>query len=305
MILSLGLSPALQRTLIFNEMQLNRVNRALQVEQSAAGKAVNTARALSILNCECMVSGFNGGHNGALIERFLKEHSVISVMTPTAAETRICTTLIDEAAQTITELVEEAPQPDANELLAFKTTNLQLIKESKMLVVSGTLPPYAAPDFYCAFTSVAESCGVPFVIDSHGDALLRILVNKPLVAKLNLHELEKTFNFSAQDDDQVEHYLRELIQRGARNVFMTCGAEAAWLVTPERCVRMMPPPIRVHRNPIGSGDCTTAGLAARLLGGTHSLENAIRFALACGSANVESLVPADFSRARAEELYRL
>jgi tagatose 6-phosphate kinase len=301
MILCLGLAPALQRTMIFKSLEVNEVNRAVSVVISAAGKSVNTARALASLGGRCRVAGFNGGVNGDMINRLLDEYDVDSALTRMSAETRICTTLIDEGGGSVTELVEEAPLPSDDEIQAFVDTNVKLIESCEMLVISGTLPPYAGSDFYCHFTSAAAEAGVPVVIDSHKSALLSVLADKPVMAKLNLRELEATFDCTVKTDEQIQLLLNRIIDSGAASVLMTRGREPAWLVTASQTLKIRPPEIERHVSPIGSGDCTTAGIAYKLSLGS-SLEESARFGLACGSANVETLIPADFRVERVLEL---
>ena len=301
MILCLGLTPALQRTLLFKSLEINEVNRALAVAVSAAGKSLNTARALASLGAECKVAGFNGGYNGEQINRFLTEYGVDSALTTMSGETRICSTLLDQESGTVTELVEEAPEPSQTGIQSFVDDNVNLIKHCKMLVISGTLPPYAGDDFYCHFTSVARKLGIPVVIDSHKSALLSVLPDKPLMAKLNLRELEATFDCVVESDDQIEELLKRVLEQGARSVFMTHGKDDAWLVDENQTLKLTPPKIDKHVNPIGSGDCTTAGIAHKLSSGC-SLQEAVAFGIACGSANVETLLPAEFDLQRVLEL---
>lgn len=301
MILCLGLAPALQRTLIFSSFELNAVNRASRVVLSAAGKSLNTARAVANLGGRCCVAGFNGGHNGELVNCYLKEYGIDSAFTPMSAETRICSTLIDKSSGSVTELVEEAPQPNDAEVKAFMDGNVALIRSCEMLVICGTLPPDFEDEFYCHFTSAAASAGVPVVIDSHKQGLLSVLPDMPLMAKLNLRELETTFGCKVECDSQIEDLLKRIISFGAQNVFMTRGGDDSWLVTAGRTIKITPPSIERHLNPIGSGDCTTAGTAVKLQQG-DSLEEAVRFGLACGSANVESLLPAELDLKRVKEL---
>ncbi len=301
MILSLGLTPALQRTLFLKSFEVNEVNRASSVAVSAAGKALNTARVLSFLGADCTVAAFNGGHNGELINDFLVEYGVDSALTPMSGETRICTTVLDQHSGTVTELVEEAPQPTEAEIQSFIHDNLNLVKRSRLLVISGTLPPYAGDDFYCQFTAVARAAGIPVIIDSHKSALLSVLPDKPLLAKLNLRELEATFGCCVESDDQVRELLKRVVRLGAQSVLMTRGKDDAWLVDEHQTLKLTPPRIDKPVNPIGSGDCATAGIAYKLFKGC-SLEEAVVFGLACGSANVETPLPAQFDLKRVSEL---
>lgn len=301
MILCLAIAPALQRTLIFNSLEINEVNRVSSVKISAAGKSLNCARALASLGAHCKVAGFNGGHNGDQVNSYLAEYGVDSALTAMSAETRICTTLLDMDSDTVTELVEEASEPSGSEVQRFVDDNVNLINKSAVLVICGTLPPYIDNDFYCHFTSAAREAGVPVVIDSHKSALLSVLPDKPLMAKLNLRELETTFGCKVENDDRIEQLLKLVVEQGAQSVFMTRGKDDAWLVDDNQILKFTPPSIEKHVNPIGSGDCATAGIAFKLAEGS-SLQEAAAFGLACGSANVETLLPAVLDARRVNEL---
>ena len=267
MILCLGLTPALQRTLIFKSMPLGEVNRVKQLIVSAGGKSLNTARALAVLGVNCKTTGFNGGHNGDLINGFLNEYGVNSGLITMRSETRICTTLIDERSGTVTELVEEAPQPTAEEVENFVCENITLLQESEMLVISGTLPPFVPDDFYQHFTAAAAAADIPVIIDSHKGALLAVLEDKPLMAKLNLQEMETTFGCSAESETQMVELMSRVISAGAQSVFMTQGGDTAYLLEGDQLSKFTPPAIEHHLNPIGSGDCATAGIACSLING--------------------------------------
>jgi 1-phosphofructokinase family hexose kinase len=303
-VLCLGLTPALQRTMLFDRLETDEVNRAKQVVESAAGKAVNTARALATLGTPAETTGFNGGETGRKLTAFLKTYGVgTEALTPMRAATRICSTLIDAATGTVTELVEEAPAPGAASVARFVRENLKRAQTASMLVISGTLPPFAGEDFYVPFAKAAGAAGVPVVIDSHRTALLRVLAERPLLAKLTVRELETTLGESLGTERQILRGMSALLEKGACGVFVTQGGKAAYLATPRGAWRFAPPKIARPLNPIGSGDCTTAGVVHALLSGKR-LRDAVRFGLACGSANVESLTPADVDAARVRALAR-
>jgi 1-phosphofructokinase family hexose kinase len=303
-ILCLGLTPALQRTLLFDALDINSVNRATCVIESAAGKALNTARALSTLSMPAEVAGLNGGSTGRKIEAFLKKYGVVSAQTAMKAETRICTTLIDLKKGTITELVEEAPDPGETTLRRFKQANLKRLSNASALVISGTLPPFATETFYQSFVHKAVAQHLPVIIDSHKAPLLHLLPEKPLLVKLNWHELETTFQHALKTENQLKRDMMELVALGAQNVVITQGAKATYLLTQDGTFyRLLPPQLAEVVNPIGSGDCTTAGLVYKLLKRRPLLE-ALAFGLACGTANAMTPTPADFDPQLATRLYK-
>lgn len=301
-IFCLGVTPALQRTLLFTRLQSNAVNRACEVHLSPAGKSVNTAYALVRLGCEAVTSGFNGGGTGAEVVRLLEEAGVESRLTPISGATRICSTLLDRSTGSVTELVEEAPPVSGAECARFQGEALSLIRQASALVISGTLPKFLPVDFYVPFILAARERDLPLLIDSHGAALLAALPAAPLIVKMNFQELQTSCGRSPlSSESETLRALYDLQGRGAQNLLVTQGGETAYLLERGGGWRFTPPRLEGVLNPIGSGDSVSAGLMARLLAG-DSLREAVRFGLACGAANAETLLPAHFKAERAEEL---
>jgi len=297
-ILCLGLAPAIQRTLLFPAFEKGRVNRATECHVSPAGKSVNTGIALRRLGQSSVVAAFNGGMAGRVMSKLMKEWDTPACFTRTAGETRTCTTLIESNTGVETELVEEAKPASEAEVAAFVKGNLARLRKSSMLAISGTLAPWVSADFYAQFAALAMELNIPWVIDSHGRGLLAVLGMKPLIAKLNRDELRKTVPANSED---LLANARELMRLGAQNVFVTDGPRPATLVTPEAAWEIPAPDIDKVINPIGSGDCVTAGTIAGLFEGMSLLE-AARLGQGCGSANAATHVPAFFDPAVARKL---
>ena len=303
--LCLGAAPALQRTLLIERLERGEVNRAQQVVESVGGKALNAARALATLGTPAAVAGFNGGVTGRQVVALLKVYGVKhDSLTPIRGVTRICTTLIERAGGGVTELVEPGPAPGAGAVARFRRENLKLVAQSSFLALCGMVPAYLAEEFYAPFARAAAQAGVPVVVDSHSAPLTHVLRERPLLAKLNLLELEKTVGADLRHEPEILSAMGALQAMGAVNVFVTRGAEAAYLLTRQGATwRFTPPDIKSRLNTTGSGDSGTAGVVHALLGG-RSLREAVRCALACGSANAETLTPGELSRERVRVLWR-
>ncbi len=304
-ILCFGVTPVWQRTLAVNQLAPGEVIRVCKLGESSGGKALNAARALAALGAKVVVTGLNGGASGAQVVKHLQSYGISTQhLTSMRAATRVCTTLIDNSTGKVTELVEEAPDPGVAALRRFTSSGLKLIVDASMLVVCGTLPPFAADDFYLPFVKAAKEAGVPVVIDSHRAALLNTLCECPLVVKMNVQELERTVQREVSDERQILSGMRQLQALGARNVVVTRGAQAVYLLTQQRKVwRLAPPEVSMRLNPVGSGDCMTAGIAYKLIRG-GSIKEAVSFGMACGSANVETFTAAEIHADRVAELFR-
>jgi 1-phosphofructokinase family hexose kinase len=287
-----GLTPCLQRTLEFDAVTTGAVNRIKKVTETVGGKQINTAQLVQTLGGCARTIGFCGGANGHKLRDLLEAKGLFMESVPVAGNTRICQTLIDHAAQDVTELVEELPPVSAAEQRAFIDHFLKMRADASLITLSGTLPPGFPADFYRTLIAGAEA---PVIVDTHGPALLESIQAAPLLVKLNEHELARTFG-----SDLIDEGAHKLLGQGVEWVLVTRGAAGAVLFSPTERHDFSAPKIHAL-NPIGSGDAVTAGIAYALSQHRRVAE-AVQFGLACGSAQAETLVSGVFDPARAREL---
>ena len=283
MIITLGTTPTVQKTLTFNRVTIDAVNRATSVHHHASGKAINVARVLRVLGEPCLALGFVGGDPGKFIRHDLStlniQHDFVEVEPPT----RTCTTLLDRENETATELVEEAADVpvDAYETLFNKLR--QQLTNAKVLVLAGTLTPNAPADFYGRCVQAAVEAKVPVILDAKGPPLEKALGRKPTVIKPNLGELEHTVGRALESQEAVRSAVRELIALGPQWAVITAGSKPTVVSDGKQFWTITGPKLNAL-NPIGSGDSFNAGLAAGVARGQSMLESA-RLGMACGAAN--------------------
>ena len=87
----------------------DEVNRAREVTEYASGKGINVARVLTQLGEAALAAGFEGGRRGDFLIEDCARWNVPTDFVRVTGETRLCTTIIERASGTVTELVEEAP----------------------------------------------------------------------------------------------------------------------------------------------------------------------------------------------------
>jgi tagatose 6-phosphate kinase len=282
MILTLGPTPALQRTMIFERLTVDAVNRAGEVRQGASGKSINVARVLRSMGREVLATGFLGGQSGGDMRRDMDLAGLRHDFVEVVPATRLCITLVDRTAATATELVEESAAVAPSDYEALLKKLDQLLPEAAVLVLSGSLPPGAPGDFYRRCIESGGE-GVKVILDTCGDPLVEALEARPLVVKPNRRELAETFGVDPEDEVGVRRAMVEAVRRGAGWVIATMGAEGALLSDGRRFWRLHVPPIQAV-NPIGSGDAFAAGLAAALSDG-REVPYACRLGAACAAAN--------------------
>jgi len=290
-ILCVGVTPSLQRTIRFPSLRLGQVNRAGSVTVSSGGKAINVARTLKALKESPLVTGFAGGETGNAMVSFVEKLGIETDIVWTDQPTRICTTLIDETTGCVTELVEEAPLPAPDEWSVLDEKLALLLAESDLMVVAGAPPPGSPEDLYARFVHRAQASGTAVLIDARGAVLMQALAYSPVLAKLNDQELAATCGRPIDTEGALRAAAQMLIGRGAQWVLVTQGEKDAWLLNETLAWRFTPPAVEVL-NAVGSGDATTAGIAAGLVRG-QSVPDAVRLGIACGSASAMKLTPGD------------
>ena len=283
-VLCVALTPAVQELYECPHLALGEVVRLPRPLVSAAGKGVNVARMTATLGSAVVLTGFIGGATGRFIEQSLRADGVRCRLTRVAPPSRVCRTLKNLVTGEVTELVEEGACPTAAQWRAFFRIYQTLLPKARLVVIAGTLMPGAPANVYQQLTRAAQAARVPVLIDSHRDPLRQTLAHRPLIAKANVAELEKTFGKPLRSETAILKTARKLIAAGAQWVVVTHGAKGAWLIGKNEAWHYPAPQLKAV-NPIGSGDAVSAGIA-HALGLGRELPEAVRFGLACGAANV-------------------
>jgi 1-phosphofructokinase family hexose kinase len=279
MILCVGTTPTVQRTLVFDRLKVDDVNRAIEVHEYASGKAVNVARVLTVLGAGALAVGFQGGRRGEVLLEDLNRTAVLHDFVTTNAQTRLCTTVVDRAGGTATELVEESPAASQSEWDQLIVRIDAHIGTAKVAVFAGTLAPGAPSDFLARWIGRAPLT----VIDAKGNPLrtaLQAANRGRLIAKLNRDEFAATVGADLSDDADLHAAMRREAPPDGW-LIVTLGKAGALALADGRLFRATPPGVQTV-SAVGSGDSFTAGLVAAFHRGP---EYALRLASACGAAN--------------------
>jgi tagatose 6-phosphate kinase len=286
--------------MVFPGLTLDAVNRAATTLDGSAGKGVNVAKVLKALGEKPVAMGFIGGNRGSLIKSSLTARGIETAFVRVVPETRQCTTFIDESAGTHTELVQESDSVPRAKYRELFDIVCKWAARSCAVVISGTLTPRAPSDFYRRCTEVATEHKLLSVVDAKGPALFEVLKACPGVVKPNRSELAASIDRELTTEADVISVMRELYNRGARKVVVTCGKEPTLAFDGQQLWRIHAPKITAV-NPIGSGDAFTAGLVSRLLRGAD-LGEACRWASAAGAANALTMMAGEVRR---KDVHRL
>ncbi len=293
MILAAGLTPAWQQIIELDCYRPGEVNRSSAVHHLASGKVINVALAAARLGAGCSVMAPLGGLAGRAIRREFRQRNIPARWARASVATRVCTTIIDSSAGTVTELVENAAPLASATLAEFMSRFTEAVSAASCAVLSGSLPAGTPPDFY---RELVRASRAPVILDAGGEELKLALAARPLVVKPNRQELARTVGRPLADDLDLAAAMRDVCRQGASWVIVTQGAGPVLAYGEGRLYRANVPRLERVVNPIGSGDCLAAGVACGLVESGDVLAG-LRLGIAAAVANAARLLPADFDSA--------
>lgn len=165
------------------------------------------------------------------------------------------------------------------------------------LVVSGSLPPKATPDFLEKVMDHAQARGADVVLDLSSSKLKELAHKKPLLIKPNRHEMSDIFGIEIETDDDARRACAKAHEVGVQNVLLTMGSrgsayfsngEDIWYAKREFNIKLL--------SSVCAGDCTLAAFLHKWYKNRDNVEEALQLALATGANVAESAGLGDFAR---------
>ncbi len=281
-VVTLTLNPALDRTVILDDLRPGHVHRARSTRSDAGGKGVNVAACLADWGVPVAAAGLLGQDNAGPFEALLAAKGIADRFVRIPGETRTNLKLVDGAGGDTTDINLPGLTVEAGSLDAVRAMLRQAVAPGTLVVLAGSLPGGVSPAIYAEIAAELRPLGARLVLDASGPALAAALAAPaealPFAVKPNRHELEEWAGRSLPDLAGVAAAARGLVARGIPLVVVSLGAEGALFATAEGTALAHPPATRVTST-VGAGDALVAGLVAGLHAGLDRLATA-RLALA-------------------------
>lgn len=296
-ILVSGLNPAWQKTLVFDKLTLDEVNRAETLHSIASGKGVNFSRAVSLWGkAAASVLHPLGGVTGKQIIESMGQEGLTSVSITTEAVTRTCSTLMSAADGTATEIIEPSGMISAEEYEKLMMAARMEINSSDALAICGTYPPGIPERCYADLTAMASEKQKPVLLDAY-KGIGNALSSGVTILKINRGEL-----LSMTGKGTVEDGIRACLETYPVEVIaITSGKDQAMIGTREKITGITIPQITNAINPIGAGDTCAGVFLSEYLCGTAP-EEAFACGLCAATASCMTDTPAKYDKNIALEL---
>jgi len=288
--LAVGLSPAIQKTLIFTNFREGEVNRSENYYTDAAGKCINVCRVLLQGGMDVSCLTVAGRENRAEFESLCRRDSLDISIVETAGRVRICTTIVDLKMNDMTELVVNEPEViTAEEELSVKKAYLDRLNDGyRAVVISGSKFKGFSREIIPFMVKTAKEYNCLVVADYRGDDLRNSFISDsihPDIIKINEEEFFQTF----PDQKDLEMGIKEvslqfncafIISRGSQS---TLGADKGNIFRVEsKMLKAV--------NPIGCGDSMSAGICQGILKGL-SLKEAVELGRDYAAKNALNIRP--------------
>ncbi|MDR3334883.1 MAG: PfkB family carbohydrate kinase [Treponema sp.] len=293
--LTVCMNPTLQKTLCFSALIPDTVNRTGTHQVDASGKGVNVSRVLTQLGKPCLHLTQLGGSLRPLFLDLCEQDGVALEWVESRSPIRFCYTLINDADESITELVEEAEPVEGETETRLLEAYTRLLPGYEGVIISGTMAPGFSPSLIPSMVRQAKETGHAVILDLRGRDLVNSLTFSPDIIKPNLFEFAGTFApelvtgnrliTMCLDDikKRIQELCLDLCEKYHFRILLTRGSDSVWYAEPgnfgEYSFERVKPV-----NTTGSGDAFTAGFAAAL-GEGAALQEAIAWGVRCGGLN--------------------
>jgi 1-phosphofructokinase family hexose kinase len=306
MLLTVTLNPALDRTMTVPNFQIGFRNRATDTVILPGGKGVNVARAAKTLGRPVIATGFIGGRKGDQIVSDLNDEGILCDFVRVAGESRISTAVVDSATGLVTEINEQGPDIQPEDLDRLREKLEYLGKAADAVVFAGSVPPGLDDNCYAELIQHVHRIGMPSFFYTYADPLRLGIKAGPDYVFPKLVEAEKVIGYEFGGLEDQLAAVRTMHDMGAGSVVLSWRYGCVALLSEGRQTRLFVgkfPELSVV-SPLGWTDAIIAGFAVHLLEG-HAPSECLRFGLGCAAANLMSWGAGVFSPADADRYSRL
>lgn len=280
------LHPAIDRTVAVETLRLGELVRGELIMVEAAGKGINVTHTLANLGRDVLATGFVGKQDAGFFLSSLPEKRVTAAFVEVNCATRENLTIIERVSGRDTHITSSRMKVSRREVGALLTKLRQNVRRDDWAVFTGSCPRGLRQADFVAALRLCKRKGAKVCVDTSGPLLRRALGVGPWLIKPNREELEELTGRRLRSVNQIRLAAEGLLSKCAR-VLVSLGAEGAVLVTPDGAWHAHETRHAKVTHTVGAGDALLAGYLAACAAGEPPTD-AVRFAVACGSACVRS-----------------
>lgn len=293
------LHAALDLSMRLPDIRLAEVQVCDESSLVSSGKGWNVSRALRDLGRASVALVAVGPDQATLFAREADKRLRLVLVDP-GTITRINVTLQLDAGVTHVRNSSAPVQPAFAD--AVEAALGPLTQPGSKVVFSGSLPPGLQPDRLQVLWRRLMSRGHAVLVDTSGPALAAAVDTSVTLIKPNVAELQQLAGHELETPGDYAAACMTICTAGVRTVLLSMGAYGGMVTSVKDGTWHVAAPLGITIvNDVGAGDAFLAGYIAA--GEGVGRADALRRAVAAGSASVEQQSPGSLTRATAEELF--
>ena len=268
MFYTLTANPAVDMTVSSSPLEPDENVRTGSASYTANGKGLDVSFAFKKMGVDTVALGFFAGFTGKFIVEEVMNLGCLCRPVWTDGITRI-NTYVNDGQHEYGILNPGAPITPQHQEELYNI--LDTAGDLECLIVSGSVPPKATPDFLAQVMEHAQASGADVVLDLSSDKLKELAHKKPLLIKPNHHEMKAIFG---------------VLTRGSRGDAYFSNGEDIWYAKREFNIKLV--------SSVCAGDCTLAAFLHKWYRDRDNVEEAMKLAMATGANVAESVGIGDF-----------
>jgi len=284
-ILIVGLNPAIDKTMILEDLIPGKTNLIKKSLIQPGGKATNVAFALKNLGIDFSITGIIGGRNGDLIKSRLELADIKTDFYRVAAETRTNYKIYSQKTKLTTEMNDKGDIIPAIEVEKAFDYIADKIKKNDLIVLSGSISPGFPEDTYEKLIHITDGSSAKVILDTNGKNLRESIRGKPYAIKPNKDELEACLGKKLSSLDDIADAAEELMHRGTALFFVSLGKDGAIGADKSGIIHAKTFEI-IPKSTVGAGDSMVAALVYCLVN-KMELEDTLRWMVAFSTLTAE------------------
>ncbi len=301
MIATLTLNPAIDKSTSVAQLVPEKKLRCTDMIVEAGGGGINISKAIAISNEKSKAVFTCGGINGKLLLELLHKDSLETIPVQIEADTRESIVVTETSTNKEYKFIVPGPTLDEKALSEIKSA-INNLKDVSFLVCSGSLPPGVPDHFLAGIAAIAKQKRIKFIVDTSGPPLKNSVTQGVYLIKPNMSELNFLAGTKYLEANEIEEAANRIISSGHCEVIVVSMGPSGAMLVNKSLRKRFPAPLVKKQSTVGAGDSMLAGIVW-MLEQNKSLEDAVRFGIACGTAATVNKGPQLFKKEDAFRFY--
>ncbi|AMO55303.1 hypothetical protein GZ77_10945 [Endozoicomonas montiporae] len=254
-IMTITLNPALDQTVMLDQLTTGTLNLVDQQHSTPGGKGVNVARVVSDLGGAVSAGGLLGSQHRLLFEDYLSQHGIALRQICVEGSVRTNVKVVERSTGRVTELnlpglgvTDDALKPVLDSVLRQPAGTL--------IAVCGSLPAGISQTAFAEFLNTIKEAGFFLAVDTRGEALKTALSVAPNLIKPNLQELQELYEEPLSSSEALVKAAD--LHKFIDHVVLSMGESGAWFLRDGDCLHAQPGNVDIVST-VGAGDSLLAG----------------------------------------------